>query len=372
MSVYTFQEDLSSIISKAFFNRDFMECNCPNHDQEYSLLRKRLNYQPDNNYIKPEALFAALANFILMAEVQHQKDLETTSREKLLNSYTKNSARGLMWSLIESLEKKPNHIPIYKLSTGLVDKFLHTHLSEELILHQLKVPLPKALILLPTPERKNNYNLNWIYFEYHQCQCQNPHCRIGGIYCVSVLEGMVYFATRLILNDSPLRLDVNSWHATMPAIKKLKEIFNPNYNNLLFKPIEEYTNNLFAQWDNKIDIDDFCYFINYVVVNFLMFLQTYPQSIKVEQLKKKGFGKKSKSKYLVPTKTLVLPLAKKLNLSPTSIDHNFHSPENGVTPHWRCGHWRNQPFGSREHPQYRIQWIEPVWVNGMPTSQQSP
>jgi hypothetical protein len=30
--------------------------------------------------------------------------------------------------------------------------------------------------------------------------------------------------------------------------------------------------------------------------------------------------------------------------------------------HWRSGHWRNQPYGKRENPQYKTIWLEPVLV----------
>jgi hypothetical protein len=30
--------------------------------------------------------------------------------------------------------------------------------------------------------------------------------------------------------------------------------------------------------------------------------------------------------------------------------------------HWRSGHWRNQPYGKRDNPQYKTIWLEPVLV----------
>jgi hypothetical protein len=32
--------------------------------------------------------------------------------------------------------------------------------------------------------------------------------------------------------------------------------------------------------------------------------------------------------------------------------------------HWRSGHWRNQPYGSRENLRHKIIWLEPVLING--------
>lgn len=36
--------------------------------------------------------------------------------------------------------------------------------------------------------------------------------------------------------------------------------------------------------------------------------------------------------------------------------------EGKVDPHWRRGHWRNQPFGPRDKIQYRLTWIRPMKV----------
>ena len=357
MSVYNLDNNLSSRISQTLFNRNFMECPCREHSQEYSLLRKRLKYKSDRDFLKPQDLFADLANFILMAEVKYDIDLETSSTEQLQKTHLHHSARGLMWSLIESIEDKPNNLPLYKIPSPTLKHFLHTRFSEQVILQHLQPTITQGLLLLPINSSTNFYDLNWIYFEYDECQCDNPNCHIGGVHCVSVVEGMVFFATQLILNRSPLHFTVNTWHTSIAGLKRFQTLFNPNCDPLLFQTLQTETNLLFDRWDNKIEIDHFCYFVTTVVLNFLMFSQTYPDALQLDSLATKGFGKKSQKKSLVPTHTLVLPQGKTLNFT---ID----SQQQNITPHWRCGHWRNQPFGSRNDPQYRLQWIEPVWVTG--------
>lgn len=36
----------------------------------------------------------------------------------------------------------------------------------------------------------------------------------------------------------------------------------------------------------------------------------------------------------------------------------------GKSSHWRRGHWRNQPYGSKNTPQFKPLWIPPVFVTG--------
>jgi len=42
------------------------------------------------------------------------------------------------------------------------------------------------------------------------------------------------------------------------------------------------------------------------------------------------------------------------------------SKRNGGKPFLVRGHWRNQPYGSRENPEYKLKWIEPYWKNLTP------
>jgi hypothetical protein len=39
------------------------------------------------------------------------------------------------------------------------------------------------------------------------------------------------------------------------------------------------------------------------------------------------------------------------------------TPAYSVQTHWRSGHWRNQPYGERNNPQYKTIWIEPILIN---------
>jgi hypothetical protein len=45
---------------------------------------------------------------------------------------------------------------------------------------------------------------------------------------------------------------------------------------------------------------------------------------------------------------------------------NSFSDGNGTgtkSTHWRSGHWRNQPYGSKDNPQTKMIWLEPVLIN---------
>lgn len=60
-------------------------------------------------------------------------------------------------------------------------------------------------------------------------------------------------------------------------------------------------------------------------------------------------------------------------LSPIIIGENYRIKRERVEAtgthaspqtHWRSGHWRQQPIGKRDNPEYKTIWIEPVLVNG--------
>ena len=47
------------------------------------------------------------------------------------------------------------------------------------------------------------------------------------------------------------------------------------------------------------------------------------------------------------------------------------SKRNGGKPFLVRGHWRNQPYGSRENPEYKLKWIEPYWKNLAPEKEKN-
>jgi hypothetical protein len=81
----------------------------------------------------------------------------------------------------------------------------------------------------------------------------------------------------------------------------------------------------------------------------IILIDTPPQS--------KGFGKNSKQ--------IIVPQVIGEGYKPKVIrDYNPIGTHASPRTHWRSGHWRQQPYGSREQPQYKTTWIEPVLVNG--------
>lgn len=69
-----------------------------------------------------------------------------------------------------------------------------------------------------------------------------------------------------------------------------------------------------------------------------------------------GFAKKSKQ--------IIIPQVIGGGYKPKVI-RNYESTGTHASPqtHWRSGHWRQQPHGSKEKPDYKTIWIEPVLVN---------
>jgi hypothetical protein len=73
-----------------------------------------------------------------------------------------------------------------------------------------------------------------------------------------------------------------------------------------------------------------------------------------------GFGRKGKTKYKkIPTLIIGENYLIKTQRESTGESRPHGSP---VT-HWRSGHWRCQPYGSKDKPDYKTIWIEPILVN---------
>ena len=110
----------------------------------------------------------------------------------------------------------------------------------------------------------------------------------------------------------------------------------------------------------EIQVDDELCSIEQLLSNIFLYKQSVQDDEEVvyhePRVVKQGFGKNTKE-HIVPieicnklkTKTLDNGVEKGTHASPRT--------------HWRCGHWRQHPIGSRKEPSYKTIWIEPVLVN---------
>jgi hypothetical protein len=131
---------------------------------------------------------------------------------------------------------------------------------------------------------------------------------------------------------------------------------------------EKITNKNNANDNNSLDLIDTEQETNLVVSLFLqtmLYIENYqPELLEFKPISKGFFQSKNSTKKL-PIKGLIVGenyriLTEKNNCSQ---DKQENSSSHLVRPHWRSGHWRNQPYGSKENPKYKTIWIQPVMIN---------
>lgn len=96
-----------------------------------------------------------------------------------------------------------------------------------------------------------------------------------------------------------------------------------------------------------------------LLCNILFLMESRPEIVQKSTLERKGKTKKGKT-----TDDL---------WTPQWIGQGYKSPSENIKPsdgthtsprmHWRQGHWRNQPFGSKDNPQIKMIWIDTVLIN---------
>jgi hypothetical protein len=95
-----------------------------------------------------------------------------------------------------------------------------------------------------------------------------------------------------------------------------------------------------------------------LVFNLLLYKSQEKQkeTVTVYPTKPMGFGKN--------TKQLIEPIVLGAEYKPKTITvGSAGGTHASPRTHWRMGHWRNQCCGSRDNPEHRPIWIEPVLVN---------
>lgn len=105
--------------------------------------------------------------------------------------------------------------------------------------------------------------------------------------------------------------------------------------------------------------------INNIVLQSLLTIVYKPDLIGQEQGKGFAIGgtpKRKKGKEEKPSIIYPRWIGKdyKIKVARQTINAGLGTPKR---THWRSGHWREQPYGPRENPQYRQKFIEPILIN---------
>ena len=133
-------------------------------------------------------------------------------------------------------------------------------------------------------------------------------------------------------------------------------------NDILISPsTKEY-----QRWNEPKSLKDGFRTLKDVIAQIFLYKSAYPSAeLTYEQQARHGL--------IVPDKRRGVMGYNTKKLSPIIIGENYRIKRERVEAtgthaspqaHWRSGHWRQQPIGKRENPEYKTIWIEPVLVNG--------
>jgi hypothetical protein len=237
----------------------------------------------------------------------------------------------------------------YWLHEPLFDAFNNSKIPKHLA--EIKRIVPIGLLFFP-PKLKNpdGQFLKWVMF-YHRLASE------------PVLP--IQLADNLIEVD-PKSDDTLSWFTLLDDGSQYG--FNHSLklidHQLNYQDDQVFINEIINYYERNTDTQSETEFTNKVtelIIQTLLYLQIQSQSIIPSTpvtSRSKSSPKISKKQRLQPT---IIGLDYRIKTdynTQISTTHNKNSP----IIHWRSGHWRNQPFGSRENPQYKTIWIEPMLI----------
>lgn len=236
--------------------------------------------------------------------------------------------QGLLWAS----QPKP---PIYCIKSELIEQFRHTDVGDKPeLLSDLKCPVPSFVALFPPGEVKSPGDKD-AYIDYLVVNC------VGERFPVPPS----YFA----IDNSPPRVkDVFKMAIFWSGLDSKGNIF------ISYRGIRHdgtFQRSGFSTED--VEIQQISLQIRELVLQMMMAIEYCPELVLGEvtpkEVPSKGFSK--------PKGNILYPhwLGR----------HHQKSVSSGSkkSSHWRRGHWRRQPRGSRQNPEYYYIWIEPVLIN---------
>ncbi len=221
----------------------------------------------------------------------------------------------------------------------------------------LKPFVNSAVLFLPELIRNPDGSIvQWLYFSYYPVGHIFPDLNIGKVPIQSLDTALEYPVIRWVTGFK----DLSCYTSTI--ILKPDSQGNPIHGEFYIDPTIE----LFSGNTEILSEQEFGQTLDNLVFQILLYLMEKPDAITIER-SRIGFGgscKKNKGKKPIDA-TPIAPLwiGKNYQLfqqTPTDFSVEKTSPRT----HWRRGHWRKQPFGSRNNSQYKNIWIEPMIICG--------
>lgn len=237
------------------------------------------------------------------------------------------------------------------LDKTLLEAFIKTQPPADTT--KLKKIVPTGLLILPPIIKfpDNSAPVKWIMFRHSQIgEAVTPIDLAQGGSFGTDINKYNYLSWFTVLDDKlktqytkNIRLSDN-YRA------------DPDYNNYIYDPIPNVSYlGEFLQTEAKV-----ANLITDVLIQSLLYIQTNEDVV---------FTKKSSSKPAVdsskPSRQKLKPYVIGEGFKPAYLRADSHSESKGGTKatHWRRGHYRWQPYGTKDNPQYKSIWIEPVLIN---------
>ncbi len=310
---------------------------------EYKLYLKKLNYQPRKNIVSPTDL-TALITFYRFVLDQKPDYLDPHSR-----------AAAMLADLILRLYEES--IPIYALDISILKAFYNTNIEPEII-KQLRLAVPFGIVLFPTYSYDyTDKSLTWVYFQH--VDLESDFWQQDQVFnTISQYDSLKENRNFKILQW----MTINFSFEILGGGIQINEIPGQEYPTGYFDYIDTDGKNRPEQAyeSNSQSIQ----YLNEILINLDLIFNYQPERITIEStFASKGFGgKKDKNYYSVPLRKIGENYKIKKAYKSSSKE-NLGTHKSPIA-HWRKGHWRNQPYKSRDKPEYRMRWIEPMLIKG--------
>jgi hypothetical protein len=243
----------------------------------------------------------------------------------------------------------------YWLSGELFDAFSNSEIPKKL--HNIERIVPVGLIFLPIKlKNPDGAYVKWILFQHRlgeekikDVMLYNSIVTIttenkNTLSWLTVLDDGTQYAVNhpISIKDEQLELETTEQRI------HINEILQYDGKNIETTTEEEFTGK-----------------VSKILIQFLLYIQLHKETILAynqETDKAIGNKKRSKKEKLQP---LIIGEGYKIKreLPQNQAEEESIGHRDSPVTHLRSGHWRVQPYGSRENPEYKTIWIEPMLIN---------
>lgn len=309
----------------------------------YMRVFNSLNYSHISGYFSTKKIAETLSRKMLWDwELGYYYDLSLGDSEDRFNQ--KLTAR-----LINN-----ENLPVYWIDSNLAKSLQNTKLPSHW--QELRAFMPRAFLIFP----KNllfdaeNEPINWVYFDY--CEEENLLDNVGQEQ-ISSLKKSNKDLNITLMNKQLEWISFNYY-----GFAYQNYLFAKDENDNFVKYRAIFCAEEMSEEDKQFVVrsEKFNYEITELIVKIMLYMMLGKSRIIVDitKQKKKGFCQKFYQKIKQPRWIGKGHQIKKYNSNQSSSPTGLK-----LATHWRAGHFRQQPIGNKEKPDYKTIWIEPVLIN---------